>query len=49
MVDDHDRCDWVDISSGTGSPGWSTRTKGRETVAVVIVVVVRMVGGVLWM
>ena len=21
MIDDHDRCEWVDIYSGTGSPG----------------------------
>jgi len=21
MIDDHDRCDWVSVSSGTGSPG----------------------------
>jgi len=23
MVDDHDRCEWVNVSSGTGSPGLS--------------------------
>jgi len=21
MTDDHDRCEWVNVSSGTGSPG----------------------------
>ena len=23
MIDDHDRCGWVNVSSGTGSPGLS--------------------------
>jgi len=31
MTDDHDRCEWVNISSGTGSPGLS-RTTSREIV-----------------
>jgi len=26
---DHNRCDWVNVSSGTGSPGLS-QTKSRE-------------------
>ena len=39
MIDDHDTCEWVNVSSGTGSPKQS-RTKGRETVVVVVVVVV---------
>ena len=39
MVDDQDRCEWVNVSSGTGSPGKS-RTKGHKTVVVVVVVVV---------
>jgi len=26
---DHDECDWVNVSSGTGSPGLS-QTKSRE-------------------
>ena len=30
MIDDHDRCVWVNVSSGTGSPGLS-RTKYRES------------------
>jgi len=38
MVDDQDRCEWVNVSSGTGSPGES-RTKGSKTVVVVVVVV----------
>jgi len=21
MIDDHDRCEWVNVSSGTGAPG----------------------------
>jgi len=29
MTDDHDRCEWVNVSSGTRSPGLS-RTKSRE-------------------
>jgi len=29
MSDDHDRCEWVNVSSGTGSPGLS-RTESRE-------------------
>jgi len=29
MIDDHDRCEWVNVSSGTCSPGLS-RTKSRE-------------------
>ena len=37
MDDDQDG-GWVSVSSGTGSPGWS-RTEGRKTVVVVVVVV----------
>ena len=29
MIDDHDEHEWVNVSSGTGSPGLS-RTKSRE-------------------
>jgi len=29
MIDDHDECQWVNVSSGTGSPGLS-RTKSTE-------------------
>jgi len=29
MIDDHDRCEWVNVSSGTASPGLS-QTKSRE-------------------
>jgi len=29
MIDDHDKCEWVNVSSGTGSPGLS-RTKSRK-------------------
>jgi len=33
MVDDQDRCEWVNVSSGTGSPGQS-QTKDHKTVVV---------------
>ena len=33
MVDDQDRCEWVNVSSGTGSSGQSW-TKGHNTVVV---------------
>jgi len=29
MIDDHDRCEWVNVSSGIGSSGLS-QTKSRE-------------------
>jgi len=29
MIDDHDECEWVNVSSGTTSPGLS-QTKSRE-------------------
>ena len=29
MIDDHDECEWVNVSSGIGSPGLS-RTKSTE-------------------
>jgi len=29
IFDDHDGCEWVNVSSGTGSPGLS-RTKSKE-------------------
>jgi len=29
MIDDHDECEWVNVSSGTGSPGLSL-TKSIE-------------------
>jgi len=29
MIHDHNKCEWVNVSSGTGSPGLS-RTKSRE-------------------
>jgi len=34
MVDDQNRCEWVNVSAGTGSLGQS-RTKGHKTVVVV--------------
>jgi len=39
MVVDQGRCEWVTVSSGTGSSGWF-RTKGCKMVVVVVVVVV---------
>jgi len=30
IFDDHDGCEWLNVSSGTGSPGLS-RTKSTET------------------
>jgi len=36
-LDDDQDGGWVSVSSGTGSPGYS-RTKGRKTVVVVVVV-----------
>jgi len=35
MVDDQDRCKWVNVYSGTGPPGYS-RSKGRKMVLVVV-------------
>ena len=34
MVDEQEGCEWMNVSSGTGSPGF-TRTKGRKTVVCV--------------
>ena len=33
MIDEQERCEWVNVSSGTGSPGQSG-TKSRKTVVV---------------
>ena len=30
MIDDHDECEWVNVSSGTGSPGLS-QTKSKQS------------------
>jgi len=38
MIDDQERCEGVNVSSGTGSPGW-LRTKGRKTVVAAAAVV----------
>jgi len=33
MTDDHDRCEWMNVSSGTGSPGLSrTKPESHRTV-----------------
>jgi len=34
MIDNHDRCEWVNVSSGTGSPGQNPMI--RKTVVVVV-------------
>jgi len=36
MVDDQDKCEWVNVSFVTSSPGYS-RTKGRKMVVAVVV------------
>ena len=38
MVDEQEGCEWMNVSSGTGSPG-QTRTKGRKTAVCVCVCV----------
>jgi len=45
MIDDQDRHEWVNVSSGIGSARCS-RTKGYKTVVVAAVVVVVTVTGV---
>jgi len=32
MIDDHDECQWVNVSSGTGSPGlsWTNSTEPQN-------------------
>jgi len=42
MVDDQERCEWVNVSSAASSPRQS-RTKGHKTIVVVVVVVVVVV------
>jgi len=37
MIDDCDKCEWVNVSSGTGSPGLS-RTKSIESRKTVVCV-----------
>ena len=37
MIDDHDRCEWVNVSSGTSSPVLSQR-KSRDPKIVVVIV-----------
>jgi len=40
MADDHDRCEWVNVSSGTGSPGCPIQnTESRKIVVCVCVCV----------
>jgi len=38
MIDDHDRCQWVNVSSGTGSPRLS-RSKFQRAVKLLCVYV----------
>jgi len=35
MTDDHDRCEWVNVSTGTGLPGLSSTILSRKTVVCV--------------
>ena len=35
MVDNHDRCEWVNVSSGTDSP-WQSQIKGYKIVVVAL-------------
>jgi len=40
MIDDHDECEWVNVSSGTGSPGLSGQIpQSRKTVVCVCVLI----------
>ena len=36
MIDDHDRCEWVNVSSGTGSPGQNPESHKMVVVIVVV-------------
>ena len=41
MIDDHYRCEWVNVSSGTGSPCCPAQNlESCRTVVVIVVVVV---------
>jgi len=43
MIDDHDRCEWVNISSGTGHPGCPRQNPdSRQTVAAAVVVKLKL-------
>jgi len=38
MIDDHNKCEWVNVSSGSGSPGFPGQNpKSRKTVVCVFV------------
>jgi len=39
MIDDQIRCEWVNVSSGTGSPGLSRQSPESCKMAVIVVVV----------
>jgi len=38
MIDDQDRCEWVNVSSGTGSLGWGCPRRSPESHKMVVVV-----------
>jgi len=38
MIDDHDRCEWVNVSSGSGSPGCPVQNPDSCKTVVVAVV-----------
>jgi len=33
MIDDHDRCEWMNVSSGTSSPGYTQHTQHSRLTA----------------
>jgi len=37
MIDYHDRCEWVNVSFGTGSPTLSQSPESRKMVVLVII------------
>ena len=42
MIDDHDRYEWVNVFSGTGSPGLSwTKSDSRKMVVVVVCITLK--------
>ena len=37
MIDDHNRCEWLNVSSGTGSPSLSRQSPESHKMIVVVV------------
>jgi len=45
MIDDHDECEWANVSSGTGSPGFPGQNpQSCKMVVCVCVVVIDLIG-----